>query len=187
MELFTINQGKVVPSTHALLIEPYKSMWAADTSEDKHEAINVFSYIEFLCSPKMSNPFHGIPQDIRPKEIKRNIWKDEQYQSDVYSTFEIIQGVETYKELLANAAPGYDLYLSALSAADTLKTFLNDLDLTKTTNSGALQLKPADVTKALNEIGETISNLTESRRKLLAEIKESNKTKGGREPGLFER
>lgn len=187
MDLFVVQGGKAIPSVHALIIQPFKAMWEKDTSEDKGEIINIFTYIELLCSPKKSNPFHGYPDEIRPAKIKENIWKDAAYQSPLYTSLEIIRAVEEYKELLHNAAPGYSLYLSALGAADILKDFLLDLNMNRTTNSGALQLKPKDVTSALNEINDVIRNLNDGREKLLAEIKESSKSRNNREIGLFER
>lgn len=187
MDLFTINNGKVIPSVHALMTEPYKTMWAKDTSDDKAEVINVFSYIELLCSPKKSNPFFGYADEIKPKKIKNNIWGDENYQSDLYSSFEIIRGVEAYKEYLIRSAPGYELFLAGLKAADTLKDYLNSLDLGERTNSGGMVIKPADVTKALNDIPETIKGLKEGRDRVIADIDEAAKSRNNREINPFER
>lgn len=187
MDLFVVQGGKAIPSVHALMIQPFKAMWEKDTSEDKGEVINIFTYIELLLSPKKSNPFHGYPEESRPIKIKENIWKDANYQSPLFTGLEIIRAIEEYKEFLHNAAPGYSLYLAALGAADTLKDFLLDLNMARTTNSGALQLKPKDVTSALNDISEVIRNLNDGRDKLLAEIKESSKSRNNREIGPFER
>jgi hypothetical protein len=188
MDLFTVNNGKVVPSAEALTISPYKDIWAKDTSPEKSEAINVFSYATFLLSPKKSNPFFGYPQgDLKKKKIKHRIWGDENYNSDLYSILEIIQVVESYKLDLENSSPSYGVLIDAIETAHKTRDYLRDVDLGATNLHGTLMLKPKDVTGALKEIPDIIRTLEDTRDRVLSEQKESAKSRNNREIGFFER
>lgn len=187
MELFEVINGKVRPSAHALMVDPYKTMWEKDESEDKGEAINVFSYVEFLLSPKRSNPFFGYDEKIKGKEIKKRLWQDENYQSDLYSSLEMIRLVDYYKTDLENASPSYGTLLDALVTAHNTREHLKGIDLNATTMSGTLLLKPRDVLSALKEVPDVIKTLEETRDRVIAELKESAKSRNNREIGFFER
>lgn len=187
MDLFEVYNGKAIPSAHALLIDPYKSMWNKDTSKDKDEAINMFSYVEFLLSPKKSNIFFGYDDKIKPAKIKQRIWGNEHYISPVYSTSEIIGLIQAYKEDLENSSISYATLNDAILTAQNTREYLRDVNLGETTPSGALKLKPKDVTGALKEIPDIIKTLETTRDNVLAEIKESAKSRNNREIGFFER
>lgn len=187
MDLFEVYNGVVRPSVHALMVEPYKSIWEKDPDPDKGEATKVFSYVEFLLSPKKSNIFYGYDDKVRPKEIKKRLWGDENYQSDIYSTFEIIRLVDYYKNDLENSSPSYVTLVDAILTAHNTREHLRDVNLNDTTPTGALKLKPKDVTGALKEIPEIIKTLEDTRDRVLAELKESAKSRNNREIGYFER
>ena len=59
MDIFIVQNNIVVPTAHALLLTPFKNIWESDDSPKKDIAMAKFSYIEFMCSYKKSNPFIG--------------------------------------------------------------------------------------------------------------------------------
>jgi len=182
MDLFELNNGIAYPSVHALLIEPFKSMWERDTSEDKTNVMKVFTYIELVCSPKKSNPFFGYSETDRPSKVKKEVYGDENY----HTTDFMMQGVMKYKELLSMSSPTYPLLNAALMASDSLIEFLEDVNLSERTASGGAVIKPKDVTSALKEIPDVAKSITTLQEKVQGELIEEAKTRNQREVGQYE-
>ena len=183
MDLFTIKNGRAFPSVHALLIEPFKSIHANDTSPDKGESIKIFTYVELLCSPKKSNPFYGRSTEERPSYVKKEVWGDDPPDDPSM----IMEAVLKNKELLAIASPTYPLFEASMEAAEQLKKVLAKPDFNERTNSGAAVTKPKDITSALKEIPEAIKSLETLRGKVNSELEDDTKTRNQREIGPYER
>ena len=183
MDLFTIENGVAKPSEHALLIEPFKNIWAEDKSRIKGEAMKSFTYIELLCSIKKSNPFSGYDEAIRPQKVGKEVYKDEGYQPTDLEK----EGIKVYIEFLEEASPTLSFYRASLRAAMELKTFYDTVDLNERTNSGAAVYKPGDITRGLKETAEVIKSLKELEGQVQTEVVEKSKTRGQREIGMFER
>lgn len=182
MQLFEIVSGHAMPSIHALLIDPFKTIWENDMSDGKAEAIKVFTYVELVCSPKKSNPLYGLKEEVRIKRAKKKAFGDEEYNIGSDVMFAIIE----YKELLADSTPSYTLVESALIGAHRLDNFLKNYDFKERSHTGVMVLKPADVQKALNQVPDTIKKLEELREKVSSEIDQDTKTRNDREIGPFE-
>ena len=185
MELFQITNQNAFPSPHALLIEPFKTIWEEDETPNKGEAVKIFTYIELVCSPKKSNPFVGYSEEDRPAKVREEVWKDPNFKHPKFQ--QIIQGVLTYKKLLHESSATYELFNSAMNAADKLRKFLNEVDLQERTNGGTAVYKPGDLTRALKEVPEVIKSLSALKDKVHTELEEASKTRNQREIGLFER
>lgn len=183
MDLFEVINGRAFPSVHALMIEPFKTIWASDPTPEKGNAIKVFSYIELVCSPKKSNPFFGEKEDIRPSKVKKEIWGDPNKEDTEF----MILGAIKYRELLEHASPTYSLLHSALVAKDKLETYLQNFDLNERTQSGTAVIKPRDITSALKEIPDTAKGIVAMREKVQQELIEEAKTRNQREIGDYER
>lgn len=183
MDLFEVINGIAYPSTHALLIEPFKTIWEKDTSDEKGNAMKVFTYIELVCSPKKSNPFFGYSETDRPGKVKKEVYNDENYKTTDF----MMQGVMKYKELLSVFSPTYPLLNAALMASDSLTQFLESVDLNERTASGGAVLKPGDVTKALKEIPDVAKSIATLQEKVQGELIEEAKTRNQREIGQYER
>lgn len=183
MDLFELNNNRAFPSMHALLIEPYKTIWETDKSEGKGQSIRWFSYIELLCSPKKSNPFYGIPEEHRSEKVKEEIFGDKDYPIDS----DLLLATMAYREHLSFSSPSYELAVAAEVAANKLKTFLLNFDPNERTPNGAMVLKPKDITLALQEIPDTIKSMSEMRAKVHEELTESSKTRNDRKIGIYER
>lgn len=184
MDLFEVVNMRAFPSAHALLIEPFKTMWEEDISPGKEDSIKIFTYVELLCSPKKSNPFAGYSDEERPSKVKKEVWGDTPPTGGIS---QIINLVRKYKELLEIASPTYALFSSSMVAADKLKDFLNTINPDRRTASGTLVLKPRDITSALKEIPDTIRSLEMLRAKVNQELLEDSKTRNQREIGAYER
>jgi hypothetical protein len=182
MNLFEVIDGHVFPSTHALMLQPFKRIWENDSSEGKEWAMKVFTYVEFMCSRKKSNPFYGLPEDERAKAVKRRVFGSEDEDTDM----DMMLACMEYKELLMGSTPSYELVETAIAGAQRLQKFLKNYDFDERTPHGAMVLKPADVQKALNTVPDTIKKLEEARDKIDSEIGNGEKMRNDREVGAFE-
>lgn len=185
MELFEMVNNRAIPNMHVVLIEPFLTIWNEDTSPGKGEAIDIFSYVELLCSPKKSNPFSGYSEMERPAKVREEVWGDANYNHPKVG--QIINAVLTYKKFLVDSSESYSLYLSATNAADKLKLYLDTVNLNERTNGGAAVTKPADITRAIKEVPDVIRSLQGLKEKVNTELAEASKTRNQREIGLFER
>ena len=183
MDLFEIINGKAFPTVHALMIEPFKTIWEKDTTNEKGHAIKVFTYIELCCSPKKSNPFLGYSEEKRPEQVKKEVYGD----PDKKDTEFMVLGVLKYKELLAKSSPTYPLLIAGLNAKDELVSYLETFDLGERTQGGTAVIKPADITKALKEIPDVARSINSMIDKVHAELVEEAKTRNQREVGQYER
>lgn len=183
MDLFIIENGIAKPSEHAILIEPFKTIWESDTSKSKGDAIKSFTYIELVCSIKKSNPFAGYPDDERPSKVAKEVYK-----SEIYTPTELEnEAITVYREFLEEASPTLSFYRASLKAAQELKTFYNEVNLNERTNGGAAVYKPGDITRGLKETSEVIKSLRDLESQVQSELVEKTKTRGQREIGHFER
>lgn len=180
--LFEVVNRRAVPSVHALLIEPFKTIWESDTTPEKTNATKLFTYFEFVCSPKKSNPFIGYAEEIRPKKVKKEVYGDENYRTTDF----MILGVAKYKQLINEASPTNVLFDAALNAKDKLVNYLNTVNLEERTNAGTAVTKPADVTRALKDIPDVAKSILASREKVHSELMEDAKTRNQREIGQYE-
>lgn len=183
MELFEINNSIASPSVHALLIEPFKTMWEEDNSRQHQDSIKKFTYIELVCSPKKSNPYAGYSEEERPIKVKKEVFKDENYLIDT----DIVQGTMKYIELLMEASPTYGLYMAAMNAANKMKDFLNTVKPDEKNINGAYMLKPADINKAIKDIPDIMKSLTSLRDKVIEELADEAKTRKDRRIGRYEK
>lgn len=183
MDLFELVNGRIVPSTHALMIEPFKTIWETDTTAKKGNAEKVFRYIELVCSPKKSNVFYGYSEKIRPSKVKKEVFGDINY----HDTDFMIRGVMKYKELLKDASPSYSIMESAEIAKDKLDEYLRAADLNERTPNGAVVIKPKDYADAIERVPTIVKNLASARSTVHTELLEDAKTRNQREIGEYER
>ncbi len=181
--IFEIRNNKAFPTTFALLKEPYKSIWEEDTSPDKDTAIKFFSYLEFMCNPRKSNPFFSYKDDERIKKVCKEVFKDENF----IVPSELVLATIAFKDDLEHASSGYSALVDAENALHKMRKFLNDLDPAKTTPNGTLLLKPKDVILAAKEMPGLVDRLRLAREKVNQELDESAvKTRNQRQPNRWE-
>ena len=184
MELFQVDEnGRVSPSTHALMVQPFRAIWQEDTSLGRGEAEKAFRFIELYCSPKKSNPFSGyIDKDVRYTKVKEEVYGDASHELDHL----VIDGIAKYEELLDEASPSYSFLKAAFSVAGKLKRHYESVDLDERTSSGALVYKWKEVTAALSDTENVVRNLENVRNKVNEEILNQGKTRNNRQVGYFE-
>ena len=182
MDLFEVVNGRAMPSVHALLIEPFKSIWNEDQDPVKGDAIRDFTFIELCCSPKKTNPYCGYDEDQRYQILKQELYGDASYQL----SNRMIDGITKYEQLLENHSPTLSLLRAALDGAEKFKTQLKELDLTERTKAGSAVYKPRDITNAMKDLPEMAKSIEALREKVFKELLEEGKTRANRTIGYFE-
>jgi len=184
MILFELKNNRAFPSIHALLIQPFKSMWESDKSSNKQECIRYFSYIELLCSPRKSNPFFACPEKERPARVAQEVFGDPNYKIDP----NILFAVATYKDMLNRSSISYNTLVDAELSLNKVREFLKNFDPnTRTSVGGSLLLKPKEILLANKEIPSALNRLLELRNKVHEELEESDvRTRNQREIGMYE-
>lgn len=183
MDLFTVQNSIAVPSTHALLIEPFRTLWNRDQTQHKEVAIREFTYIELLCSYKKSNPYSGYKDDLKKIKVANNVFPDiPDYVPDLI----VEECIKMYNSLQEESSPSLRLIKAAEKAINEVESFLTTVDLTERTNSGAAVLKPVDVANAVKQLPEMSTALVRMKEKVQQELNDNSKTRGQREIGYFE-
>lgn len=182
MDLFEITNGHLYPSIHALMIEPFMSMWENDTSDGKENCIRDFRFIELVCSPKKSNAYHGYSSDIRPAKVAKEVYGDENYRM----TDQIMLGIMKYKEMLSHDSPTYDMYESSLRAKEKTVNYFNDFDYNERTPHGSMVVKPRDISNALKAMPDDMKAIETMRDKVQQELLDTAKTRNSRKTGRYE-
>lgn len=181
--LFEINEKHVYPNPETLLIEPFKSIWERDKSKDKGNAIEDFTYIEFIVSMKKSNPYRQYEEGVKHEKLVEDIITQEDWQPDNL----IVQGIEKLKQYQQEASTTYSYYLAAKTAAEGMRDFFMQpgILLERNEKSGNPVYKPRDITSALNDTERVLANLKALEKKVEEEIYEETKTKGGKQISPF--
>jgi len=183
MTLFEVTNNRAFPTAHALLIEPYKTIWEEDHSPHKDKAIKYFSYIELVCSPKLSNPFFSTEEKDRPKVVAKEVFKDENF----LIPSELMLAVISFKDHLAMSSLSYNILVDAENGLQRLREFLAGYDPGLKTPSGALLLKPKEYILALKELPTALDKIREARTKVHQELIEADvRMRNQREPNIFE-
>jgi hypothetical protein len=182
MELFQIENDIVVPNIETLMLPYFKEIWERDKTSKKGMAMKIFCYVEFMCSPKKSNPYHGYQENIRKEKIVKDIFKTEWEPDEL-----VLKACELYTEFFENASPSLRFLASAIKASDSLIEFLNNVDLAERNPQGTPIYKPVDITRTLKDTKDVLQNLNALKEKVNQEIYESSKTRSGKEINYFEK
>lgn len=194
MELFIIQNKIVRPTVEVLLITPFDIIWERDSNSDKSFAIKEFSYIEFMCSPKKTNPFYGYDEKLRSQKIIENIFKNNTtvvirgtqivlYEPDRL----VLDAIEVYREFFYKASPSLQYLESALEGSKKVQMFFKTVDLTLVNKAGSPIYKPSEVTRGLKDSFDVMKSLEQIREKVEQELYDTVKIKGGKDVGMYER
>jgi hypothetical protein len=182
--LFEVSGKTVIPTTEALLIEPYKIIWDRDTSPGKEQAIEDFTFIEFITSQLKSNPYKGYSKEKKEQVIVTECCKSRDNYKPMTDPL-IVAGIKRIEKFQEEASPTYSLYKDALEGKNKVQQFLKTVDLTKRTNQGAAVYKPKDVTNALLDIDRVSASLTKLKEKVEQELFDEIKTRAAKSISPF--
>ena len=185
MLLFKVEDGLVKPYETTLLITPFKRLWVRDSTEHKEIVSKEFAYIYFYCSYADDNPYKGyVDDEKRSMKIVEGIFPDD---SSWTPDMMVNDGIAQFREFQYNASPSLAYFESTRNALDTLRKYWETLDMTKTTKTGMLVNKPADVARGIEQTASLLVKLSDLESKVKQEVMSSSKTRGNRVINYFEK
>lgn len=181
--LFVIEGNRAKPTPHVLLIEPFKTLWAKDTSDNKGTAIRIFTYIEFMVSPLGSNPFYQYKnKQERHAKIIHSLGLNETYRPGALTK----QAIKQYEEWIYEASISFKFLGAVETSVLSVMKFLMTVDVAERDKNNKPVYKPADILKAGQEAKNTLKSLKEIQDNVIKELFESNKIQGDEEVIYFE-
>lgn len=174
--LFKVEGKAVIPHTETLAISPFKDIWERDTSPAKEVAMEDFKFIEFTTSLLKTNPYAGYDEDIKiQKVIEQCIFQENFNAIDEL----ILQAKQMMVEFQTNASATYSYFMAAKSGAEKMKTFFHNFDMDEVNiKNGNPIYKPKDITGALNDTANVLSNLDKLEKKVQEEVFAEVKRRG---------
>lgn len=182
-EIFHIENSQVRPTIEILLIHPFGEIWDRDVCPKKSTALKEFSYIEFLLSPKKTNPFAGYKEELKSDKIIESLFKGEPWQPDTL----VKLACEEYTDFLKNASPSWRYYMAVRASVENVREFLETVDLQERNEKGMPVYKINDVINAQTKANEVLKSLTDLEERVQQELFESSRTKAGKEINHFEK
>lgn len=188
MKIFEIKNGIVSPTEEILSIFPFSDIWIRDNHVKKDLALREFAYIEFMCSPKDTNPFFGYTQTRQNPERSRKIIENKfkeypQWQPDEL----ILMALDQYNEFYHNASPNLKFYESNRNVIDKLRYWYDNLDMSAVNErTGNPLYKPKEITSAVADADTVMSKLDAMKQRVYQEVFDVAKTKGNKAISKFE-
>ena len=170
MKQFKYEGYEVRVAPEALLLQPFKKLWARDKSKDKEKALQELSFLYFYCDPR-SDYQYITDDDTRMEEVKKSLGFDENWKPDG----------------LLNAASSFYRSFDT-SAARLLKMAAKEIDKVQKTLD---EMTPANYKElkeqiaAMKMIPEIASMIQEAEKKLNEE-EQVGEAKGAMEKTLFD-
>lgn len=181
--MFLIEDGIVKPTPEILFIEVFKVLWEEDKSKKKEVALKQFAYIEFMLSPKKTNPFFGYSENIRESKIIESLKIEKEIITD-----KVENALVYYKNYLLEYSPSLRFYEAAVVGAEKIQDFFTTYDMNATNSRTGMPLhKPADITRALNDTAKVIQTLAGLKEQVQQELLENTRTIKNRNINPFEK
>lgn len=186
--LFIIEGKKVLPTPELLLLEPFRKIWE---DYEKEYALDIMAYIFFMTSHNPDkNPFIGYSEMEKAGKVLSSLPSGQLIQAKLLEEGEddILSAMSLISELEDEGSPSMNFYRSSLNAAQSIISFFNDIDLSRTSPKTGMPLyKPADITRALKETTEVLKTLQGLKDKVRQELFDSSRTTKERRISKFER
>lgn len=179
MQIFDIENNKVVLSASSLVIPEFKKLWDRDKDKDKHKATKEISYVVFLCDESVNNPYRAY-KDIEREQVLLKDFMGEEWIPDE----EILKAIEKYKEL--KQTTNSRLLRSAKRAADKLAEYFDTVDFSLIGKDGKPVYSSRDLSSNLKEVAGIVKSLTVLEDMVRKEQTESSKVRGGGDIGFYE-
>lgn len=174
MHVLEFVNYEVVPTEECFLIKPIRDLYNKDTSKDKETFMRQLSVIYFMADPRSSYNYILDLDDrfnlIKEQEgLPKNFKLDKQLQA----------AIDIYKQHTLTASSL--LLESTKIAVEKIRTFLRDIDLTKTDDKGKPIYTINSVTAAIKQIPQLAKDLSDAEKAVSKEIEETGRARGGNE------
>lgn len=175
--LFKIENKIVMPHVETLLIPEFRVIWERDTTTTKDNAMEDFTYIEFMTSMMQSNPYSSYSEDDRKPRIIKDVIK----RADWVEDEQILAAMVWMKKYQEEVSFTYGYYTDALYAAQKVRTFFRDFSMDAINiKTGNPLYKPKEITSAINDTDITLQKLIAMKQKVHDEIFDSIKNRAAK-------
>ena len=183
VNIFILEDNIVKPNPELLLLSPFKEIWENDRSPKKEYALKEFGVVEFFMSVKKSNPFRGyLDDDERMEKITSRLFTTPYTPSPL-----VLEAIELYRIFLTDASSSYRLFISMRKTAETLRMFLETIDMDAMNSRGLPLYKAGEVIAAAEKMQSLNKSLQLLEATVNQELTDTIKTKANREINPFER
>lgn len=138
------------------------------------------SFITFLCSSSLDNPYRNYAEVDRIKVLKKDFFSNEEADLDEL----ILSAIDKYKETQDTVA--VRLLRSARSAADKMSQYFDRVNFEDTDKFGKPMYSAKDLASNLKEIGNIVKSLRTLEDLVKMEQIGSAKIRGGSDIGDYE-
>lgn len=179
MQIFDIENNKVVLNASSLVIPEFKKIWDRDKGKDKHKATKEISYVVFLCDESVTNPYRAYKDEERERVLLQDFMGDKWTPDE-----DILNAIEKYKEL--KQTTNSRLLRSAKRAADKLAEYFDTVDFSLVGKDGKPVYSSRDLSSNLKEVAGIVKSLTLLEEMVRKEQMESSNVRGGGDIGFYE-
>lgn len=179
MQIFDIDNNKVILNASSLVIPEFKKLWDRDKTKGKHKATKEISYIVFLCEESSSNPYRAY-KDFERESILRKDFMGEGWQPDE----DILRAIDKYRDL--KQTTNSRLLRSAKRAADKLAEYFDQVDFSLLGKDGKPVYSSRDLSANLKEVAGIVKSLGILEDMVRKEQTESPNVRGGGDIGFYE-
>lgn len=175
MELFDLDQKKIQPKAHTLLIKEFKKIW--DRNKDKEFSIKELLFVYYLADYK--TVYLSTPPEDRERIIIEDLalknWTPDTDIKNACLKYEHLQKTTSMRFLK-----------SQMNALEEMITYFNNVDFTERDRKGQPVYKITEITNAMGNSAKLISAIEQLELKVRREISVQDQTRGGSEKSFFE-
>lgn len=170
IDLFSIENNKVVFRPEVLAIKEFLILWRRDRTKDKKKVFKEMSFIFY--SEDLRSPFNMYPEDERSDRIIESVFKDEWTPDrSVKAAQERYRGLTNTRSMM--------LLKDTWVTMDKLGEYLRSMDLNSPKDAASIK----GVVKDMPSLVQSLKKLEDEVRK---ELDSKGVLRGGRDKGLFE-
>lgn len=181
MKLLTFENYELKIAPEVLLIGPIRKLYRKDTTKNKEFFIKQLSYMYFMIDPRSTYAY--ISDD---EERSKLILEQEDLHANTYNfrvSDDLKVAMEWYKKHTITTS---SLMLeSTLVAANKIRDFLTNVDLTEVDDNGKAKYDISKITSAMKNVMDIIPKLKELEKKVLQDTEDKTRT-GIVEKNMFE-
>lgn len=181
MHLISFDNYELKISAEALLVKPIRQLYKNDKSKDHETFLSQVSYIYFMIDPRSTYNYLVDEEERSNTIIEQEGLKDKSGKFKI--TPELKTAMEWYKK--HTITPSSLMLESTLVAADKIRKFLAEVDLTEEDANGKIKYDVSKVTSAMKNVMEIIPKLKELEKKVSQDTEDKTRV-GINEKAMFE-
>lgn len=174
MKLINYEDYQIKVAEEALLVRPIRRLFNQDRTDKKEKFFQQMSYLYFMTDPRSTYSYildynerhrtvveqEGLPEDFRPSEL-------------------LVEAMRIYKQHTMTVSQ--KLLDDALVAANTVGSFLRNVDLTEVDDKGRPKYQVSQITTALKNLEGIVATIQNLQKKVEQEVVENGKARGTQE------